>query len=84
MAIEAQADCVLHRGLRGGAMERRFPGFNAQLPLGEIHQIHGKGVGQRGFYDAQPGDSGFPPDCRADLGGNGAWTSWPPTSMRQT
>ena len=23
---------------------------------------------ERGFYDAQPGDSGFPPDCRADLG----------------
>ncbi|MFQ9705112.1 MAG: hypothetical protein ACLR0U_31045 [Enterocloster clostridioformis] len=56
-AIEAEADCVFYIGasVDGGYGTPFFRAFNPRLPLGEIHQIHGKGVGQRGFYDAQPG-----------------------------
>ena len=61
VAIEAEADCVFYIGasVDEGYGTPFFRAFNMQLPLGEIHQIHG---------NAQPGDSGFPPDCRADLG----------------
>ena len=49
------------------------------LPIGEIHQIHGKGVGRReGFMTVNP----EVPSSRILAGltwsENGAWTSWPP------
>ena len=51
MAIEAEADCVFISGpLWMRLWNAVFPAFNPRLPLGEIHQIHGKGVGQREVF----------------------------------
>ena len=56
-----------------------FRKFNPDLPVGDIHQIHGSGVGQREVM--------FTIDYKTPAsrlvagltwGGQGAWTSWPP------
>ena len=80
VAIEAEADCVFTSGppwMR--AMEHRFSVLLMQLPLGEIHQIHGKGVGQREvFMTLNQEIQASRLIAGLTWGGNGAWTSWPP------
>lgn len=81
MAIEAQAACVFYIGasVDEGYGTPFFRAFNLQLPLGEIHQIHGKGVGQREvFMTLNQEIQASRLIAGLTWGGNGAWTSWPP------
>lgn len=56
-----------------------FRKFDLSLPLGEIHQIHGHGVGQREvFFTLNPEMPASRLLCGLTWGGNGSWTSWPP------
>lgn len=56
-----------------------FRRFDLSLPLGEIHQIHGHGVGQREvFFTLNPEVPASRLLCGLTWGGNGSWTSWPP------
>ena len=79
--LEALEDCVFYIGAAvcegyGRPFVRRF---DKDLPLGEIHQIHGHGVGQREvFFTLNPQDAASRLICGLTWGGNGAWTSWPP------
>lgn len=81
MAIEAEADCVFYIGasVDEGYGTPFFRAFNLHLPLGEIHQIHGKGVGQREvFMTLNQEIQASRLIAGLTWGGNGAWTSWPP------
>ena len=81
MAIEAQAACVFYIGasVDEGYGTPFFRAFNPRLPLGEIHQIHGKGVGQREvFMTLNQEIQASRLIAGLTWGGNGAWTSWPP------
>lgn len=49
------------------------------LPIGNIHQIHGKGSGQREvMFTLAPEDSASRLICGVTWSADGAWTSWPP------
>ncbi len=49
------------------------------LPIGDIHQIHGEGSGQREvMFTLAPQDSASRLLCGVTWSGDGAWTSWPP------
>ena len=83
MEVEIQAleDCVFYIG--GATCEGYgkpfLRKFDKDLPLGEIHQIHGHGAGQREvFFTLDPGTEASRLLCGLTWGGNGAWTSWPP------
>ena len=81
VAIEAEADCVFYIGasVDEGYGTPFFRAFNLHLPLGEIHQIHGKGVGQREvFMTLNQEIQASRLIAGLTWGGNGAWTSWPP------
>ena len=62
-----------------GYGEISFRKFDPNLPIGEIHQIHGDGVGRREVMftlaTATPASRLI---CGLTWSGNGAWTSWPP------
>lgn len=79
--IEALENCIFYIGAAvcegyGKAFLRKF---DKDLPLGEIHQIHGEGVGQREvFFTINPEVEASRLLCGLTWGGNGAWTSWPP------
>lgn len=79
--IQAETECVFYIGAAAdeGYGKPFFRKFDRQLPLGEIHQIHGKGVGQREVFMTLNQEV---PASRLitglTWGGNGAWTSWPP------
>ncbi|MBR8749502.1 5-deoxy-glucuronate isomerase [Fusobacterium sp. DD29] len=56
-----------------------FRKFDSSLPIGDIHQIHGEGVGRREvMFTLAPSDKASRLICGLTWGGNGAWTSWPP------
>lgn len=56
-----------------------FRAFDPNLPVGEIHQIHGSGVGKREvFMTLADTDLASRLICGLTWGGGGAWTSWPP------
>lgn len=79
--IQAKEDCIFYIG--GAQCEGYgkpfFRKFQKDLPLGEIHQIHGHGVGQREVYfTLNPEMEASRLLCGLTWGGNGAWTSWPP------
>lgn len=49
------------------------------LPIGNIHQIHGEGSGQREvMFTLAPEDSASRLICGVTWSADGAWTSWPP------
>ena len=49
------------------------------LPIGNIHQIHGEGSGQREvMFTLAPEDSASRLICGVTWSSDGAWTSWPP------
>lgn len=61
------------------AMEHRFSVLLICICLWEIHQIHGKGVGQREvFMTLNQEIQASRLIAGLTWGGNGAWTSWPP------
>ncbi len=56
-----------------------FRKFDATLPVGDIHQIHGSGSGQREvMMTLAPGDEASRLICGLTWSGDGTWTSWPP------
>lgn len=56
-----------------------FRKYDENLTIGEIHQIHGHGVGQREVYfTLNPEVESSRLLCGYTWGQEGAWTSWPP------
>ena len=56
-----------------------FRAFEKDAPVGDIHQIHGEGIGQREvFMTLSDKDEASRLICGLTWGGEGAWTSWPP------
>ena len=79
--IEALESCIFYIGAAQdeGFGTPFFRRFDLTLPLGEIHQIHGRGVGQREvFFTLNPEVPASRLLCGLTWGGNGSWTSWPP------
>lgn len=79
--ILAEEDCVFYiaAACYEGFGKSFFRAFDPELPLGEIHQIHGTGVGQREvFMTLADTDEASRLICGLTWGGGGTWTSWPP------
>lgn len=79
--ITATKDCVFYIG---GAKyeeigEASFRKYDPSLPIGDIHQIHGSGVGERKvMFTLAPKDKASRLIAGLTWGGDGTWTSWPP------
>lgn len=79
--VEALEDCVFYIGATAweGYGKPFVRKFDPELPLGDIHQIHGHGVGQREvFFTLNHQVEASRLICGLTWGANGAWTSWPP------
>lgn len=79
--IEAQEDCVFY--IAGAIFENigkaMFRKFDTSQPLGQIHQIHGSGAGEREvLFTVAPSDEASRLICGLTWGRMGGWTSWPP------
>mgnify|MGYP003365357805 CR=1 FL=1 len=79
--IDAVEDCVFY--IAGahfdGIGAPSFRAYDANLPIGDIHQIHGAGAGRREVMFTL--DTATPASrliCGLTWGGLGTWTSWPP------
>lgn len=84
--ITAKEDCIFYIGaaIDEGHGAPFFRKFDLTMPLGNIHQIHGSGVGQREvFMTLCPQDAASRLICGLTWGGNGGWTSWPPHQHEQ-
>ncbi len=56
-----------------------FRKFDISLPIGDIHQIHGSGVGEREvMFTCDPGAPASRLLCGLTWSRQGTWTSWPP------
>lgn len=79
--ITAKEDCIFYiAGAKyEGIGETSFRKFDITLPIGDVHQIHGSGVGEREVMFTLA-----PQDCASKLiagltwSREGTWTSWPP------
>lgn len=81
LTITAIEDCIFYiAGAKyEGIGKPIFRKFDNTLPIGDIHQIHGEGVGQREvMFTLTPQDSASKLICGLTWSGEGAWTSWPP------
>jgi 5-deoxy-glucuronate isomerase len=81
ITIYAVSDCIFYipAAKYEGIGTVLFRKFDPTLPIGDIHQIHGSGVGQREvMFTLAPQDSASRLICGLTWGGQGAWTSWPP------
>lgn len=81
LTIEALEDCIFYiAGAKcEGVGEAIFRKFDITLPIGDVHQIHGEGVGQREvMFTITPQDKASKLICGITWSGEGAWTSWPP------
>lgn len=81
LMITAKEDCIFYiAGAKyEGIGEPHFRKFDITLPIGDVHQIHGEGVGQREvMFTLAPQDSASKLICGLTWSGEGAWTSWPP------
>lgn len=79
--LEATADCVLYIAAApfDGIGVPSFRAYDATLPIGDIHQIHGAGAGRREvMFTLDPDTPASRLICGLTWGGEGAWTSWPP------
>lgn len=79
--ITGETACVFYLGCAPceGYGRPRFRKFDPSLPLGDVHQIHGSGVGRREvMFTLTPEDPASRLICGYTWGGQGAWTSWPP------
>ena len=79
--ITAKENCFFYiaGAVCEGYGEAMFRKYDSTLPIGEIHQIHGSGVGQREvMFTLAPQDKASRLLCGLTWSGEGAWTSWPP------
>ena len=79
--ITAKVECSFYiAGAKyEGIGEASFREYDKELPIGDIHQIHGSGVGERDvMFTLAPKDSASRLIAGLTWGGEGAWTSWPP------
>ena len=75
VTITALEDCVFYiaAAVYEGYGKAFFRAFEKDAPVGDIHQIHGEGIGQREvFMTLSDKDEASRLICE------GAWTSWPP------
>ena len=81
VTITAEDDCVFYiaAAVDEGYGKPLFRAFEKDAPLGDIHQIHGEGIGRREvFMTLSDKDEASRLICGLTWGGEGAWTSWPP------
>ena len=81
LTITAEEDCIFYIAAAKyeGIGEPHFRKFDPSLPIGDVHQIHGTGAGQREvMFTLAPQDSASRLICGLTWSGEGAWTSWPP------
>lgn len=86
VVITAKEDCIFYiagakcEGIGKPAVRK----FDLTLPIGNIHQIHGEGAGQREvMFTLAPEDQASRLLCGLTWSGDGAWTSWPPHQHEQ-
>ena len=80
VTLTAKEDCVFYIGAARyeGIGQALFRKFDLSLPIGDIHQIHGSGSGQREvMFTLAPQDEASALICGLTWGGDGTWTSWP-------
>lgn len=81
ITITAKKDCVFYiaGAVYEGIGSAFFRKFIPDLPIGDIHQIHGSGIGQREvMFTLDPNTPASRLICGLTWGGRGTWTSWPP------
>lgn len=81
VTITALEDCIFYiaGALYEGIGHAFFRSFDLSQPVGDIHQIHGEGIGQREvMMTLSDKDEASRLICGLTWGGEGAWTSWPP------
>lgn len=81
VTITAKEDCFFYiaAALYEGFGKTFFRRFDASLPIGDMHQIHGEGAGRREvMFTLSPQDAASRLLCGFTWGGEGTWTSWPP------
>ncbi len=81
VTITALEDCIFY--IAGAKYEGYgkpfFRSFILSQPVGNIHQIHGTGIGQREvMMTLADTDEASRLICGLTWGGEGSWTSWPP------
>ncbi len=79
--ITAKQDCIFYiAGARyEGIGEPSFRRWDPTLPIGDIHQIHGSGAGEREvMFTLAPQDSASRLIAGLTWSREGTWTSWPP------
>ena len=79
--ITAETDTIFYIGgaKYEGIGKAMFRKYDASLPIGDMHQIHGSGRGQREvMFTLAPQDEASSLICGLTWGGDGSWTSWPP------
>ena len=81
VTITALEDCIFYiaGAVYEGIGHAFFRSFDLSQPVGDIHQIHGEGIGQREvMMTLSDKDEASRLICGLTWGGEGAWTSWPP------
>ncbi|MEG0988769.1 MAG: 5-deoxy-glucuronate isomerase [Clostridium sp.] len=81
VTITATSDCFYYvaAAISDGIGQTFFRKFDATLPIGDLHQIHGEGTGRREvMFTLAPQDEASRLLCGFTWGGEGTWTSWPP------
>lgn len=81
ITVTALEDCVFYIGGApdDGIGKPVLTPWNADTPLGDVHQIHGEGTSRREVMFTLPAK--VPASrliCGLTWGGQGTWTSWPP------
>jgi len=81
VTISALEECIFY--IAGAKYEGfgkpLFRAFDLSQPIGDIHQIHGSGIGQREvMMTLSDKDEASRLICGLTWGGEGSWTSWPP------
>jgi len=86
VTVTAKENLILYIGaaVDEGYGKPYFRRFDAELPLGDIHQIHGQGVGEREvFMTVNPEVPASRILAGLTWSRNGTWTSWPPHQHEQ-
>lgn len=81
VTITAVEDCIFYiaGAVYEGFGKPFFRSFDITQPVGDIHQIHGSGIGQREvMMTLSDKDEASRLICGITWGGEGSWTSWPP------
>ncbi|MGV8982843.1 5-deoxy-glucuronate isomerase [Clostridium sp.] len=79
--VTSVENCIFYigGGIYEGIGKQFFRRFEINMPIGEIHQIHGSGVSEREvFFTLNHQVPASRLICGLTWGGEGAWTSWPP------